>query len=101
MQRASRLRLVLGELAIAVCVGLLPVAAYAAWGLVLGPRPGRTQVLLAAAAGTLVAGLVWLAHLAGRIRDSRRRMADQLYRAELVKFELAGATRTDAAGSTS
>lgn len=99
MSATARLRLVLAELVLAVCLGLLPALLLGLLGLFGGPAPSRARLLLAAGAGALFAIVIWLRHLAARIRASRRRMGDPMYRAKLVEFELAGAAR--AAGGTS
>lgn len=89
MSPAARLRLVLGELLFAACAGLLPAVLLGAWGLVADPAPSRSRFLVAAGAGSVAALWIWLHHLARRIRASRRRMADPMYRAKLVEFEMA------------
>ncbi len=74
---------------IAIALGLLPALVYGAVGLAL-PR-GRDPVwlLLVAVAGLVVALAIWSTRLTRDVRRSRRRMADPMYRAKLVEFEIA------------
>lgn len=94
MSAATKLELVISELVLAVCAGLLPALLLGLYGLVEGTEPSRERFVAVAATGLVVATSAWLVHLTRRIRGSRRRMGDPMYRAKLIEFVMsAGADR--------
>jgi len=92
MAPSSRAQLVLGELALALCVGLAPAVLLGLWGIVTSTGSERSRLLVVAAAGLALALSVWGLSLSRRIRESTRRMGDPMYRAKLAKFAMVAAS---------
>ncbi len=81
---------------IALVTGLIPALGYAGVGLALPHGRDPVWLLIVAGVGLCVSVAIWLASLSRDVRRSQRRMADPMYRAKLVEFELAtqGARRS-------
>jgi hypothetical protein len=77
----------------AVSFGLVPATLHLLVTVVGGQDWLPTETLVWLVAGWVGFGAIEGARLGSRIQRSRRRMADPMYRARLVKYELGTATR--------
>jgi len=86
----ARLSLVGGRLVRAALVGIAPALVLGALGLVSGSAAlDRGDLGLLGGGGVLLAAVLVAVRTQGEIQRSRRRMVDPMYRAELVKHEIA------------
>lgn len=74
--------------AFALALGLLPALVFALGAIGSGHGVGRLTLLSCASVGLVVGAGVWLARLMGEVRRSRKRVADPMYRARLMEFEM-------------
>ena len=74
-------------------LGLAPALVHLVTTLVQGSPWHAVESLLWLAGGWVVAGCYEGSRLTSRIQRSRRRMADPMYRARLVKYEIEAAAR--------
>ena len=89
MASHERAWMILNQVVFALCLGFVPAVLLGAYGFFADPVADRSRLVLLAAIGAGLAVWIQLARLAQRIRESKRRMADPMYRAKLVEFEIA------------
>ncbi len=76
------------SLAVAVSLGILPLLACGLADIISRERTSPRTLLFIGGTGLFVALAITYANLHQRIRRSRRRMSDPMYRAKLVKYQM-------------